>query len=780
LPVPFRQFVLKVHSRCDLACRYCYVYEHADQSWRSRPKAISEETVTWFANRLAEHAKTHGLPTVHVILHGGEPLLAGPARLRRICEILRAGLTGTTELDLRIHTNGVQLSERFLDLFVEHDVKVGISLDGDRAANDRHRRYADGRSSHQQVLRAAGLLRQKRYRHLFAGLLCTIDTANDPIAVYDALAALEPPRIDFLLPHATWDEPPVRPDDAPTVYADWLTAIFDRWNGQGRPMPVRLFDSVISTLSGGPSLTESMGLGPADLVVVETDGTLEQADSLKIAYDGAPATGFDVFSHSFDTAAGHPGMAARQQGLAGLSRQCRACPVVRSCGGGLYAHRYRTGSGFDNPSVYCTDLMSLVRQIDSRIGPSTSAAAGAATRSGPGIRSDVEPLPGFDRLADGTDDGTAVRALAAAQQRVTRGWLTVIRDAVGDRGGELWDAAWQLLAELESRPEGPGTLLSYPYTRSWAAGCLHALDAESASPPQLGHLAALAACAAWRAGRSGSVRVPVGVDGTVVLPTLGRVRFAAAGTPSAEVAVDGSGLLVRLGGADVLVAPAAPASGGAPPGARWEPVRRLTDRGADAGPETSLEDVDPYRDRYRRPVLPRLPEPRAEGLRRGFADAMRLLREKVPSQVAGVAAALTTVTPLGGAGRAGGAGVLADGTRGLGAIGVRPDTDAATLARDVLYGHRLATLDALLEQCDLYDETDPRTFPVRWCEGPLSVAELLAHVHARSGAAALAADPARHAADTERALDTLIGSAALTPLGERFAAGLRSALETGR
>lgn len=207
-----------------------------------------------------------------VILHGGEPLLAGPARLRRICEELTSAFDGIAALDLRIHTNGLQLSPRYLDLFSEYDVKVGISLDGDREANDRHRRFADGRSSHPLVLKAVELLRQERYRHLNLGLLCTIDIANDPVAVLDALTELEPPLIDFLLPHATWDDPPPRPDGSPTAYADWLLAVFDRWQEQGRPVPVRIFSSVASTLNGGPSLTESLGLAPTDLVVVETDG----------------------------------------------------------------------------------------------------------------------------------------------------------------------------------------------------------------------------------------------------------------------------------------------------------------------------------------------------------------------------------------------------------------------------------------------------------------------------------------------------------------------------
>src|SRR5207344_457277 len=104
-------------------------------------------------------------------------------------------------------------------------------------------------------------------------------------------------------------------------------------------------------------------LDPVDLLVIETDGSWEQADSLKTAYDGAPATGFTIFSHSVDEVAAHPGAAARRAGIAGLCATCRACPLVRACGGGLYAHRYKTGSGFSNPSAYCEDLKILIPQV---------------------------------------------------------------------------------------------------------------------------------------------------------------------------------------------------------------------------------------------------------------------------------------------------------------------------------------------------------------------------------------------------------------------------------
>ncbi len=82
-----------------------------------------------------------------------------------------------------------------------------------------------------------------------------------------------------------------------------------------------------------------------------------------MAFDGAPATGLNVFDHSLDVVAQHPGITARQKGLAGLCRTCQECPVVTSCGGGLYAHRYRSETGFANPSVYCADLLKLITHI---------------------------------------------------------------------------------------------------------------------------------------------------------------------------------------------------------------------------------------------------------------------------------------------------------------------------------------------------------------------------------------------------------------------------------
>jgi uncharacterized protein len=367
-PTPFREFVIKIHSRCNLACGYCYMYEMADQGWRRQPRLMSPATIDAVAGRIAEHAESNGLARVELILHGGEPLLAGGESLRHAVTAVRAAVGPDVTVGAALQTNGVLLDTEFLDLFDELDVRVSVSLDGDAEAHDRNRLGRDGQGSHERVVAGLRRLLRPRYRHLFAGLLCTIDLRNDPVRTYETLAAFDPPAVDFLLPHGTWDSPPPGLDAAGAPYGDWLVAVFDRWYGaRVRETRLRMFDEIIRMLFGHPSRTESVGLSPVAVAVVETDGSIEQVDSLKTAYDGAASTSLHVVRDSFDTALMLPPIAARQIGRRALSAECARCEVAEVCGGGLYPHRYRSGTGFANPSVYCRDLFRLITHISAKV-----------------------------------------------------------------------------------------------------------------------------------------------------------------------------------------------------------------------------------------------------------------------------------------------------------------------------------------------------------------------------------------------------------------------------
>src|SRR5437660_977702 len=129
-PSPFREFIVKVHSRCDLSCDYCYMYEMADQSWRDQPRRMSVDIAECAAWRIGEHARTHQMPDITLILHGGEPLLAGHELIWRLVTATRKAAGPDVRVDVRVQTNAVGLDDAYLQLFCELGIRVGVSLDG--------------------------------------------------------------------------------------------------------------------------------------------------------------------------------------------------------------------------------------------------------------------------------------------------------------------------------------------------------------------------------------------------------------------------------------------------------------------------------------------------------------------------------------------------------------------------------------------------------------------------------------------------------------------------
>jgi uncharacterized protein len=782
---------------------------------------MSDDVLARSAQRIAEHALAHGLSAVQVVLHGGEPLLVGPAGLQRLISGLRAALDPVCALDLRVHTNGVRLSEEFCALFAEHDVKVGISIDGDRRANDRHRRYADGRSSYDKAIAAIELLQSDRFRDLYAGLLCTIDVANDPVAVYESLMKMRPPRIDFLLPHATWESPPVRAPGESTQYGDWLIAIFERWIASGRPGSIRTFDSIEATLRRGESLTEAFGLAPVDLVVIETDGSYEQADSLKVAFDGAPATGFDVFGTSLDVVARHPGVVARQQGLSGLCRTCRECPVVESCGGGMYAHRYREGSGFDNPSVFCADLLTLINHVDGGQPADGGDARRPVQAAGPASFHHLDRSE-FRALATGLGGASAISQLIEAQRSLRRTLIAGVyraattSAAVSDEGQSGLRGAWELLSATDAgRPQALESVLSHPYVRVWAQEALTRLRLPAAAPSvvpsadpntsapraletDLAHLGAIAAAAAIRARAPGSVTVPV-ISSAVHLPGLGRLVLPAGapgyrdspGAATASVDVTETALIVRADGCSWrlsrgdLLAGRSCASSSPGPGmaAEWQPVRMLSAPGL----TVALEDTDPYRDSHHWPAAPRLSDPEYAQWQERFRAAWQEIVGEHGTYAPALAAGLTTVTPLQAA--PAGHHISAAARQAFGAVAAALPDDPVTLALLLIHEFQHVKLGAVLDLYDLFDLSDTRLYYAPWREDKRPIEGLLQGTYAHIGvtdfwrvrqrvAIGPAADEAgkqfsRWRAHTATAIETLADSGALTSLGEEFVAEMR-------
>jgi uncharacterized protein len=374
--VTIGQFVVKTVTDCNLRCVYpCY--EYVNDSWRELPPVMPDQVVTSVGMRIGEHAVFAGLEEVDVVLHGGEPLFTYSVEkpeiyYDRVIPLLRASIGAVapgTKVNIDMQTNGTLLRLQILDVLKRHNVTVGVSLDGNKAAHDAYRLTKDGkRGSHHLVVRGLALLSMPEYAHLARSLLCVINIDSDPFAVDDFLREHAPPGlkyIDYTLPYATHDKPPRQPSNpanqSETPYADWLLKIF--WRSLRREAPhIRLFQSITRLAHGLSSRTEAIGPDAGGEVVIRTDGSYELVDALKVTAPNSVATDMGVASHSIEDVA----KLMRRSGHLGrkvVASACKPCPVFEVCGGGHIASRYSEQRLFDNASVYCKDLKVLTEEV---------------------------------------------------------------------------------------------------------------------------------------------------------------------------------------------------------------------------------------------------------------------------------------------------------------------------------------------------------------------------------------------------------------------------------
>ena len=361
--------LLKVASRCNLDCGYCYVYHMGDDSWRRQPKLLSQPVGRLITSQLGALKHYQGRP-FSVVLHGGEPLLLGTERLRGLFTALRHELG--SECGISVQTNGVLISDAFLDLCSDHDVTISVSLDGPPEVHDRFRVDRLQQPSHAKVV--AGIERLRRHPsadRLFSGVLAVVDPVTEPLMIYQYFKEMGVPSVDFLYRDGNHTHLPYGKTSVESVeYGHWISAVLDQYVADPAPLRIRMLDDMIKLLLGGVGVKEGVGLTDYGILVIDTDGTVKKNDTLKSSPLG------DGFQENWSLSTSSlseiaQSLAFTEYHLAQRpsSATCKACPILRVCGGGMVTHRFREGSGYDNPTVFCADQQMLVGRMEHHLAP---------------------------------------------------------------------------------------------------------------------------------------------------------------------------------------------------------------------------------------------------------------------------------------------------------------------------------------------------------------------------------------------------------------------------
>lgn len=356
--------LVKVASRCNINCTYCYVYNMGDDGWQDMPALISRDTIIALTGALKRITEQQVFPFV-TVLHGGEPLMMGFKRLEFLLTSLRSCLPENYPISMQ--TNGMLITPEIADLCSRFRVSISVSIDGPKPVNDRFRLGKKGDSTHEKVVAGIEILRQHPdSKFLYSGLLSVIDPSFDPKVVYDYLKGLGAPSIDFLYRDGNHSNMPYGKDSFESVeYGDWLCYLLDIYLADVNPPRIRFLDDIVKLTLGGYGVKEGLGDTDYGIAIIETDGTISKNDTLKSTFSGADKfdENWSVRNSNLIEIFNSAEFKSYHDLQRPTSNACRDCLYLRVCGGGMPLHRWKNGSDYNNPSVYCNDQKTLISKV---------------------------------------------------------------------------------------------------------------------------------------------------------------------------------------------------------------------------------------------------------------------------------------------------------------------------------------------------------------------------------------------------------------------------------
>lgn len=212
--------ILEPVKSCNLRCRYCF----SDCTGTGVMPRLTMQTAL---EKTARYAQEHGFREIHILWHGGEPLLAGLGFFRAALEILD-GLSSNLRFQHYLQTNGLLLDYDFCAFFRNHGFQIGISLDGPQFLHDAMRLDANGEGTHAAVLEKVRLLEEQGVSAGFNAVVTRLSLGQEE-AIYRYFQDLGYGfRLNPMIPghHPDTSAPYLL---KPGEYGAFLCRLFDIW-----------------------------------------------------------------------------------------------------------------------------------------------------------------------------------------------------------------------------------------------------------------------------------------------------------------------------------------------------------------------------------------------------------------------------------------------------------------------------------------------------------------------------------------------------------------------
>jgi len=272
---PFSLLIKPTSADCNLRCAYCFYLDRQQLYPHTRTHRMSEQVL----EAMIRSYMATPQPQYAFGWQGGEPTLMGLDFFKRVTSLQQKHGRAGVAVANGLQTNSILINDEFAQHLARYKFLVGVSLDGPAEVHNRYRRFADGRGTHEHVIRAIRILERHRVEYNVLTLVSQSNVdkpreiyrylCNQGVLFHQYIECVEFDREGQLRPFAITAQ----------QWGDFLCAVFDEWFPHDtRRVSVRLFDSILTMMVEGVPNVCQMGGDCRQYFVVEHNGDVYPCD----------------------------------------------------------------------------------------------------------------------------------------------------------------------------------------------------------------------------------------------------------------------------------------------------------------------------------------------------------------------------------------------------------------------------------------------------------------------------------------------------------------------
>lgn len=319
-------------AKCNANCKYCFYRDEVEVRSVKDYGNMRERTAEVLIEKVLSYVEGGNLS---IVFQGGEPTLRGYDFFKFFFETIRTKNVGGAKIYLSLQTNGLLINEKWAKLFKEHNVLVGVSLDGDRKSNSQ--RIAKGKEIFKETLECTRILKEN---DVSFNVLSVIHNQNVKRGkfIYEDLVKRNFRNLQFIPYLGDSEEFNLTSED----YAKFLSeiyALYARDFHTQNPTRIRQFDNYLMLLKTGRAEQCGMNGCCEESLTFEGDGTAFPCDFYCTDdYELGSIHEKDIEELLYSDRA----VAFRNEKAE--KEECKVCPYYKVCRGGC--KRYAQDSRF--------------------------------------------------------------------------------------------------------------------------------------------------------------------------------------------------------------------------------------------------------------------------------------------------------------------------------------------------------------------------------------------------------------------------------------------------